>query len=158
MGVSQLQGGFQDGELPLNMTDSAQGVHPYFGGQPATIDASGVRLCLSGDEKKFIGVFKNSSYQDRQNGNATILGGICRLKFINGSISADNTDPNGNVIEGAPYDTTVTFAPGDKIFISATGLWTNTGTAGQEKGIVIKGQSTSDDSVEVYMMPVVAVA
>jgi hypothetical protein len=156
MGVTQLQGGYQDGELPLNMTDSAQGVHPYYGGQPATIDANGVRLALVADETAIIGVFKNSSYQDRQNGNATILGGVCRLKFINGSGSADNTDPNGNVIEGAPYDTTITFNPGDKIYVSAAGLWTNvSGGAGTAKGIVIKGQNTSDDSVEVYFMPVV---
>jgi hypothetical protein len=155
MGVIQSQGGFQDGEMPLNMTDSAPTVHPYFGGQPATIDGNGVRLALSGDEASFIGVFKNSSYQDRQNGNATVLGGICRLKFVNGSVSADNTDPNGNVIEGAPYDTTITFSPGDHIYINATGFWTNTGTAAQAKGIVVKGQNTSDDSVEVYLMPAV---
>jgi hypothetical protein len=111
---------------------------------------------LVADEASIIGVFKNSSFQDRQNGNATILSGVCRLKFINGSGSADNTDPNGNVIEGAPYDTTITFAPGDKIYVNAAGLWTNvSGGAGTAKGIVVKGQSTSDDSVEVYFMPVV---
>ena len=153
MGVIQLQGGTQDGEFPLNMTDSATGAHPYYGGQPATVDANGARLALSADSAKVVGVFKVSSFEDRKTGLATILSGVCRLKFINGSVSQDNTDGNGNTVEGAAYDTSVLFATGDYIYVSSTGKWTNTGSAGAQKGLVIKGQNTNDDSVEVYFFP-----
>jgi hypothetical protein len=156
MGVIQIQNTFQDGELPINLTDSAPTVHPYYGGQPATIDANGARLALSGDQKKMIGVFKNCSYEDRQNGNVTILSGASKLRFINGSVSQDNTDPQGNVVEGSPLDPSVTLGPSDFLYINATGFWTNIGTAGQEKGIVVKGQSVNDDSVEAYLFPVSA--
>lgn len=154
MGVRLLQGGFRDGEIPLNSGDAV--TNPFYGGQPATIDASGARLAKSADQKKFIGVFAVSSYEARKTGVVTILAGAGRFQFTVGSASQDVANDLGDTVEGAPYDTTVTFTAGDLLYISSTGKWTNTGTAGQEKGIVIKGQTSQDDSVIAYIFPVSA--
>jgi len=156
MGVRLLQGGFRDGEIPLDSTDAAS--NPFYGGAPATIGASGAKLAKSATQKAFIGVFAVSSYEARKTGVVTILAGAGRFQFLVGSASQDVANDLGDTVEGAPYDTTVTFAAGEFLYISATGKWTNTGVVGQEKGIVIKGQTSQDDSVIAYVFPVSAQA
>lgn len=153
MGMQWLNGGMRVGDLPLNMMDSAPAVHPYFGGSPLAIDASGLRLALAADDQKFVGVAVCSSSEDRKNGNASFVTGTAYLRFMNASVSADSPDASGNVVEGAPYDTALTFVPSDLIYIDANGKWTNVAAAGKEKGIVVKGNTVADDSIEVILYP-----
>jgi hypothetical protein len=151
MGVEWLNGGMRIGDLALDTTDAA--TNGYFGGQPAQIGANGLKLAKAANDQTFVGVFQNSSFEDLQNGSATLLTGVCYLRFINGSVSQDSPTPTGQVVEGAPYNTSLTFNPGDKIYIDANGLWTNVANAGTEKGIVTKGNTGSDDAVEVILFP-----
>jgi hypothetical protein len=154
MGMELLQGGYRNGEPQLDLVDIV--TNPYFGGQPACQETTGlVRLAKSADDQAFRGLFNNSSYEDSFNGNATIVEGACFVRFINGSLSQDSPLPNGTVVEGAPYDNTVTFNPGDRLYIGSSGLWENTGTAGQEKGLVTKGNTATDDAVEAIMYPTI---
>ena len=116
--------------------------------------ANGVKLCKVANRANFIGLFAVSSYEDLKNGNTTIISGGGLVKLTNGSVSQDSTTSTGTVVEGAPYDTSVTFAPGNGVYIAAGGLLTNTGVPGQAIGVVVKGQGTNDDSVEFYMFPI----
>ena len=151
MGMEWLNGGMRIGELPLDLTDAAS--NPYFGGQPAQMGTSGLKLAKANDDQSFVGVFLNSSYEDSQNGNATIISGQAYVRFLNGSISQDSPTPQGTTVEGAPYDTSLTFATGDKLYIDANGKWTNVANAGRQKGIVTKGNSATDDAVEAILFP-----
>jgi len=152
MGMEVLQGGMRPGELPLDTVDIVS--NPYFGGAPAAMQATGlVRLAKAGDAAAFLGMFAVSSYEDATNGNATIVVPPAYVRFINGSVSQD-TQPSvapTSTVEGAPYDTSVTFVPGNLLYIGAAGLWEATGTAGQEKGLVTKGNTSADDAVEAIM-------
>ncbi len=152
MGMQLLQGGWRNGEPQLDTADIVN--NPYFGGQPAAQESTGlVRLAKNTDSAAFRGLFNNSSYEDSFNGNATIVEGPCYVRLINGSISQDSPLPNGQVVEGAPYDTGTSFAPGNLLYIGSSGLWENTGTAGEEKGMVTKGNTSTDDAVEAVMFP-----
>jgi hypothetical protein len=152
MGMEVLEGGIRLGELPLDTTDIVN--NPYYGGQPAAIETTGlVRLAKNTDDQAFVGMFAVSSYEDSQNGNATIIIPPAYVRFINGSVSQDtqpSTAPT-TTVEGAPYDTTISFQPSNLLYIGTAGLWVNNGTAGQEKGIVTKGNTSADDAVEAIM-------
>lgn len=151
MGMEWLNGGMRIGELPLDLTDVA--TNPYFGGQPAQIGAAGLKLAKANDDQSFVGCFLNSSFEDSQNGNATIITGVSYVRFVNGSISQDSPTPSGATVEGAPYDTALTFSIGDKLYIDANGKWTNVANAGRQKGIVTKGNTATDDAVEAILFP-----
>ena len=147
MGMDILQLLFKDGDIPMDPATPA-----YFGGQPAAIGANGATLAIA-EDAKYIGMMKNSSYEDQKNGNVTIVHGG-KVVFINGSNEIDSVI-NGATVEGAPYDTTLTYGAGDYLWIQATtGLWKNTGTAGREKGIVIKPATGTDGNMEAYMFSV----
>ncbi len=150
MGMELLNGGYRDGELALDVADAASSANPYFGGQPAQIGANGAKLCKQADEAGCIGVFQNSSFEDLKNGNTTVVTGTSKVRFINGAVGQDNQDEAGNVVEGAPFDTGVTFAVGDDLFIDSNGKWARTGTGGQRKGIVLKAPVATDDTLEAY--------
>jgi hypothetical protein len=89
-----------------------------------------------------------------KNGNVTVLSGAGAIvKLTNGSGSQDNTDAGGNVVEGAPYDTSNAFVEGESVYVDANGLLTNVPVSGKAIGKVIKGQGTNDDSVEIELGP-----
>ena len=153
MGATLKNGGVRHGEFRLNVADAQ--TNKYFGGQPLCIDASGVRLCKAADRAKFIGLAAVSSYEDLKNGNVTVLTGSGAIvKLYDASVSQDNTDAVGTVVEGAPYDTAIAFVPGEKVYIDANGKFTNVPDAGKAVGIVIKGQGVNDNSVEIELAPV----
>ena len=143
MGMDILQLVFKDGEIPM---DPASGA--YYGGAPAAIGANGAALAVI-DAAKFIGVFKNSSYEDAQNGNCTIVYGG-KIVLLNGSNQIDSV-VNGVTVEGAAYNTALTYNAGDYLYITVTsGLWTNVaGTV--PRGIVISPASGTNGNMEAYM-------
>lgn len=150
MGLQVLQGGIRWGEAAMDVTDAV--TNPYFGGQPSCMQTSGlVRLAKTADADAFVGVYQNASNQDAENGNATVVVPPAIVRFINGSVEEDTTNNAGAVLEGAPYDTSTTFSPSNLLYIGSTGLWENSGTAGTEKGIVTKGNTSADDAVEAIM-------
>jgi hypothetical protein len=149
MGLEVLQGGFRVGELAMDVADAV--TNPYFGGQASAIESTGlVRLAKAADANAFLGLYQNSSFEDGQNGNATVVVPPAYVRMLNGSISQDSP-VNGQIVEGAPYDTTISFVPSNLLYIAASGLWSNTGVAGQEKGIVTKGNTSADDAVEAIV-------
>lgn len=152
MGLEVLKGGDPIGELPVDLTDIA--TNPYFGGAPIAMQTTGlVRLAKSADDQAFIGLSQNSSSEDALNGNATVVINGCYVRMFNGSLQVDSPTPGGDVVEGAPYDTTKTFLPSQRLYIDANGLWTNVVDAGKEKGIVTKGNTAADDAVEAIIFP-----
>ena len=153
MGATLRNGGVRHGEYKLNVADAQ--ANKYFGGQPLCIDANGVRLCKAADRAKFIGLAAVSSYEDLKNSNVTVLTGAgAVVKLYDGSVSQDNTDAVGTVVEGAPFDTNLVFVAGEKVYIDANGKFTNVLDAGEAVGIVIKGQGVNDNSVEIELAPV----
>jgi len=153
MGLNLKNGCFRDGERVLNRTDAA--TNKYFGGQPLCSDSNGVRLAKAADRAIFSGLAAVSSYEDLKNGNVTIISGDGLVQVTNGSASQDTTDPVGNIVEGAPYDTTVSFVQGNGVYISATGFLTNTGAAGTAIGTVVKTQDANSGSFDFYLFPTV---
>lgn len=155
MGMQILQLSFKDGNIPLDPLVAANG---YFGGMPAAINALGqATLATSGGgSPAYIGMFKNSQYEDAQNGNVTIVFGASKVMFMNGSDQVENTDPAGNTIEGAPYDTTQTYANAQYLYIDhLTGKWTNQSAGnGTAKGIITKAPTSTDSTMEAYMFAV----
>jgi len=147
MDVMQLT--WKDGEIPLNTAlVLATG---YFGGQPAMINSSGQATLATGGSPTYIGMFKNCWTEDSKNGNVTIIPGGTKVIFFNGSNSIDVTDEAGNTIEGAPYDTTLTYDEGEYLYINATtALWQNA-AVGTAKGIIIKAPTATDSSLIAYM-------
>jgi len=143
MGVRESQLVFKDGEIPMDPASDA-----YYGGQPAKIGAAGASLAKS-EDAAYIGIMKNSSYEDNKNGNVTIIYGG-KVTFLNGSDQIDSVI-NGETVEGAPYDTTLTWNAGDYLYIASSGLWSNTGTSGKEKGIIIRPATSVDGSMDAYM-------
>ena len=120
LGVNQ-----QDGEWEVNPSTAA-----YVQGQPLKFNTSGqLELCLCyraenddgycGLAKGFSGstAFKDS---DIYNGKATYWPGFNSFKL-------DNTDPKNPNNDDYPYDTTLTYLPGDDIYIDANGKLTNNG-------------------------------
>ena len=159
MGMDVMQLSFKDGELPVNPLITPTGsttASPYFGGQPLAINTDGTVILALGSTPKYIGVAKNSSWEDLQNGNAVVVGGASKVVFFNGSNEQDST-VNGVTVEGAPYDTTLTWANGDYLYVAnATGLWTNVSTSnGTPKGIVVKAPTSTDGTMHAYMFSVV---
>lgn len=151
MGLEVLNGGIRIGDLPTDIVDIV--TNPYFGGAPIAMQSTGLlRLAKATDDQKFVGLAAVSSYEDSQNGNTTVIVPPAYVRMLNGSLSQDSPLPTGQVVEGAPYDTTQTFLPGELLYIDAAGLWSNqVSTAGKEKGIVTKGNTSADDAVEAIM-------
>jgi len=159
MGADTLFVSYRDGELPLDAAVMAGSV-TYFGGQPAAITTTGtVTLCKTG-AASYIGVFKNSSYEDIKNGSANVLGGASKIVLINGSNSID-TVIGGSTVEGAPFDTSQTYNSADLLYISATGFWTNqvgsginTNSVGSAtpKAIVVSPANATNGNMEIYLL------
>jgi len=162
MGANKALGGFRDGELPLDAGVLNNSV-TYYGGQPASIvvASGGLTLTKSGATSYLGGVFANSSYEDVQNGNGTILYGGSKITLINGSNNVDTTIPGVGTVEGAPYDTTQTYAYGDLLYITAAGLWTNqsasgigtNGAAASAKAIVLNPATANNGNMDIYLLP-----
>ena len=159
MGMDIMFLSFKDGEIPVNPSIVVGGTganSPYFGGQPAAISTSGQAILALGATPAYLGMFKNSSFEDLQNGNASIVHGASKVVFMNGSVEVD-TVVNGVTVEGAPYDTALTYAAADYLYVTAaTGLWTNVSAGnGTAKGIVTKPATTTDSTMHAYMFSVV---
>ena len=151
MGMEWMGGGDRIGDIALDLTDIAS--NPYFGGQPLQIGANGLKLAKAATHQSLVGLAVNSSSEDVQNGMGSIVIGVAYVRLMNASDAVDNTNNIGTAVEGAPYDTTKTYTPGDKLYIDVTGLWTNVVAAGTEKGIVTKGNTLTDDAIEAIMFP-----
>ena len=156
MGMQILQMGFKDEGFTV---DPLLAANSYFGGQPVAINALGqATLATSGGGTPlYVGMFKNSHFEDAQNGKATVVSGASKIQFMNGSDQVENQDPAGNTIEGAPYDTTLTYAAGEYLYINkTTGLWTNVSAGnGTAKGIIVKPATSTDSVMDAYMFSVV---
>jgi len=155
MGMDIFFLSFKDGEIPVqpNIVAGGTGANsPYFGGQPAAINSSGQAILALGATPAYLGMFKNDSFTDLQNGNAAIVHGASKVVFMNGSIETENV-VNGVTVEGAPYDTTQTYAAANYLYVNnATGLWTNqSGGNGTAKGIVVKPATATDSTMHAYM-------
>lgn len=160
MGMDIMQLGFKDGELAVNPLITPTGTttaSPYFGGQPVAMHTDGTVILALGSTPKYLGMAKNSSYEDVANGNAVVVSGASKVVFMNGSNEQESVTPQGVTVEGAPYDTTLTWAPGEYLYIGNTdGLWTNVSTSnGTPKGIVVKAPSATDGTMHAYMFMVV---
>jgi hypothetical protein len=160
MGMDIMQLGFKDGELPINPLITPTGTttaSPYFGGQPLAINTDGTVILALGSTPKYIGMAKNSSYEDASNGNATVVSGASKVVFLNGSNEVDSVTPQGLTVEGAPYDATLTYTAGDYLYIAnGSGLWTNVSSSnGTPKGIIVKPPSSTDGTMHAYMFMVV---
>jgi len=152
MGAILKQGGNRPGDFKLNSADAL--TNKYFGGQPLCQDANGVRLCKAADRAKFVGLACVSSYEDLKTGVVTVLmGGGSIVRLMASSASQDNTDAIGNVVEGAPYDTSLAFVEGQRVYIDANGFFTNVAASGAAIGTVTKGQGVNDDSIEIELNP-----
>jgi hypothetical protein len=149
MGMQVLQAKFFDGDLPLDVTNAQTA---YFGGQPVRITPTGVSVSVG--DLNYIGVAKNSRFEDALNGKATVVRGF-KGQLLNGSDQIDTT-VNSQTVEGLPYDSSQSYAEGDLLYINATsGLWTKVQSSGspttaKAKGIVTRAPSGSDDSMEAY--------
>ena len=159
MGMDAMFLNFKDGELPIQPTIVPGGTtisSPYFGGQPAAIYTDGTVVLALGATPLYIGLFKNSSWEDMLNGNATIVSGASKVALFNGSNEIDSV-VNGVTIEGAPYDTSLTWANGDYLYVNhTTGLWSNVSASnGTAKGIVVKCPTSIDGTLHAYMFMVV---
>lgn len=149
MGIQILQVKYLDGDLPLDVTNA---MTAYFGGQPLRITTTGVSVSVG--DLQYIGVAKNSRFEDALNGKVTVIRGF-KGQLLNGSDQID-TVVNGQTVEGLPYDNAQSYAEGDLLYINATsGLWTRVQGAGspttaKAKGIVTKAPSGTDDSLEAY--------
>jgi len=159
MGMDVMQLSFKDGELPVNPLITPTGTttaSPYYGGQPAAMNTDGTCILALGATPAYLGVFKNSSWEDLQNGNAGIVHGASKVAFFNGSNEQDST-VNSLTVEGAPYDTTLTWAAADYLYVNhTTGLWTNVSSSnGTAKGIVVKAPTSTDGTMHAYLFSVV---
>lgn len=138
--------------------DPLLAANSYFGGMPAAINALGqATLATSGGgSPAYIGMFKNSHYEDAQNGKSTIVSGNSAVQFMNGSDQIENTDPAGATIEGAPYDTTQTYAAAQYLYIDhVTGKWTNQSAGnGTAKGIIVKPATSTDSVMDAFMFAI----
>lgn len=155
MGMDILQLSFKDGEFAVDPNLAA---NSYFGGMPAAINTDGTATLATsgGGSPLYIGMFKNSHYEDAQNGKATVVAGASKVQFMNGSNQVDTTDPAGATIEGAPYDTTQTYVNGQYLYINkTTGLWTNQSSGnGTAKGIITLAPSSTSSIMEAFMFMV----
>ena len=159
MGMDIMFLSFKDGEIPVNPLIVVGGSTintPYFGGMPAAIHTTGQAILALGGTPAYLGMFKNSSYEDLLNGNATIVHGASKVVFMNGSNEVD-TIVNGVTVEGAPYNTALTYVAGEYLYVTAaTGLWTNSsGGNGTPKGIITKPATSTDSTMQAYMFSVV---
>jgi len=157
MGMDIQQLSFKDGEIPVRPTVNPAGTgadSPWFGGQPATIDANGQAiLAKDGSTSKFLGCFKNASVEDTQNGNTTIVHGASKVVFFNGSNQIADLDDSGSTVEGAPYNDALTYTPGEYLYIDANGLWSNV-VLGPPRGIITKAPNAQDGNMAAYIFSV----
>ena len=157
MGMDIQQLSFKDGEIPVNPLVAPGGAGdntPWFGGQPATLNATGQAiLAKDGATTKWLGVFKNASVEDTANGNTTIVHGASKVVFFNGSNQIDDEDSSGSIVEGTPYDDTLTYAAGEYLYIQASGLWTNVVT-GPPRGIITQAPTAQSGNMAAYLFSV----
>jgi len=117
-------GAWQDGEWDVDPDTLA-----YVQGQPLKFNTSGnLELCLcyrEGYDDGYCGLAKGFSgsatlnLSDLYNTKGTYWPGFNQFKL-------DNTDPR-NTSDDYPYDTTLTYAVGDDIYIDGNGKLTNNG-------------------------------
>ena len=152
MGMDIQQLTWKDGEIALDPAIVA--LPGYFGGQPAMLNVNGQATPALGASPTYIGMFKNSWSEDSKNGNVTIIPGGNKVIFFNGSNQIDSQDESGNIQEGAPYNTALTYANAEYLYIDpATALWTNV-LNGTPKGIITKAPTATDGSLVAYMFMV----
>src|SRR5580765_6187609 len=124
MGLQVLQAKYLDGDLPLDTTNAQAS---YFGGQPLRITPTGISVSVG--DQNYIGVAKNSRFEDALNGKATVVRGF-KGQLLNGSDQIDSI-VNNQTVEGLPYDSAQAYAEGDLLYINATtGLWTKVQASG----------------------------
>lgn len=158
MGMNLAFGSFRDGENPCDPLVLSGSV-TYFGGQPASILADGSITLTVTANLKYIGVLHNSSFEDTKIGNAAVIPGPAKITLINGSNAEDPT-VGVTTVEGAPYDTNLTYAAGDLLYISATGFWQNTSAAALNtnglgvtpKAIVISPATATNGNMDIYLL------
>lgn len=129
----------------------------YYGGSPAAINHSGtVQLATNAELNlarsnssalTYVGIFYNPSQVDSNTKNrvSTFLSGSAIVTLTKNSVNTNNTSINvdgtaGQAGDDYPYDTTLAWVTGDRLYIGATGLWQRTAetTGDPHYGVVLK--------------------
>ena len=122
LGKYKHQAGIKNGELY-----AAAGT-TYIGGQPAAINASGdLVLCTSGNVAGYVGVFANNNVVDGV--TASVRAKASRYQGCNDLTLERELNAAGSWVY--PFDESQTWNPGDALYISASGYWTNQTVSGQ---------------------------
>lgn len=108
----------------------------FEGGMFASIDTDGYLQVASATDESIIGFFENNTayyttrngaiYIDPNTGDTHIKCSIVPIGNFRAILSA-GTPPNmeANVVDDAPFDTTLTYTPGDLVYCDADGYITN---------------------------------
>jgi len=117
----------------------------YYGGSPAGVNKSGeivktnctnLNLARSNaSAESFIGVFRDpsASVSSVLNNKSTLLIGCSIVTLQKNSANTNNTSINNDGSPGQsgddyPYDTSLAWDEGDRLFINASGVWVRTAT------------------------------
>lgn len=149
---------YRDGEEVYDSTNDPT----YAAGQPAAIVAGGgVGVSVGGTDDKFVGIHTNPSTVDAANGNVSIWGGFVKCDLFDNTAGPSNVAPAGTTTsgvtgDGAPFDTTKSYARGDLLYINPNGLWTNEAVGGSGNppsagsavhGIVVTAPASATDTM-----------
>ena len=142
-----------DGE---NTADTSVSTN-YVGGSPLQIGAGGLSGTLN--DTGYLGVALNNRIIDIANGNAGVFVGANKLQIFQGiggldeNATFDSKLANDTIV---PFDTTVSWAVGDQLFIrdqTTHAVWSNFNyDAGAAHGFVTKAPATAQDRLEAWFL------
>lgn len=147
----------KDGDLGTIAFQSAS--QTYVGGQPFGLGASGIVFGTDVIDSTYQGVFVNSSVEDTNIGtqvhttSTTTLGSakpsVYWAKAAGSKVKMWKKVRHDYAESAPPFETSVTWAQWDKLYISSNGKWTNvTGSnRNTEHGVVLKAPASADDTL-----------
>jgi hypothetical protein len=144
-------GGFLDGGRTLDPASN-----DYVGGMPVEITSAGVKSTST--PASYAGIMKNDKYTDNlgdvsvddspMTGRAcTVIFGTNYVKMVAGKLATGSTQ--------APFaypGTGGTWAEGQQIYVSASGVWDNLAASGADPafGRVVKAPTSATDDLQIY--------
>lgn len=134
-----------DGTIAADSTTT----NTYVGGAPAGLRSVGAYGTLS--DTRYVGIMKNDRATDVANGKCTIYFGANKMKIWKG-ISGTDTSADAT----CPFDTTVTWAIGDQLYIrnmATYAQWSNVNyNSGISHGVVTKAPASATDTMEAWFI------
>lgn len=124
----------------------------YYGGQPCAINTSGtLEKAISDGSTTYVGIFANYSAVDAKTKDvkSTFYAGTCVLTLMKATPNVDNRTTNVEGTAGVdgddyPYNTTLVYNEGDKLYVGADGLWTNVNPGSKQAlGVVLYAGTNS---------------